>query len=66
MKNQSRRSLGIGMALFGFIVIILVACDYLLNWNMLNNSLIIIGLMLVVIGIGLAKRKGKNQEERKE
>jgi dipeptide/tripeptide permease len=66
MKNQSRQSLGIGIALLGFIVIVLVACDYLLNWNTLNNSLIIIGLMLGVIGIGLARRKGKTQGERKE
>lgn len=43
------------MASLGFVLLVLNAADYLFSWNQLGAWLVAVGLMLVVIGAGLAR-----------
>ena len=44
----------------GIILIILNILDYLTSWFKLNNSLLIIGLVMILIGLYLIKIVGKS------
>jgi len=47
---------------FGFLLIVVNALDYLTGTNRISSSTTVIGLMLVIVGMGLAgKNKPKNK-----
>jgi len=64
MEEETRRRLGIALALLGFIIIlvngIVVIGHYLAGWPVLDSSSFIIGSIFLVIGIAVAKKKGSN------
>ena len=64
MEEETRRRLGIALALLGFIIIlvngIVVVGHYLTGWPVLDSSSFIIGSIFLVIGIAVAKKKWSN------
>lgn len=44
------------MAIVGFVLILINALGYILGWELKSPALTIVGLVLVVIGAGTAKR----------
>ena len=51
---------GLILAIMGFFLILLNAIDYLANWQNVPSGLTVIGLMFVVVGIALGKKKKSN------
>jgi len=43
------------MALIGLIMILINALGYIFNWDITSSALVIMGIVFVVIGMGMAK-----------
>jgi hypothetical protein len=56
-SQQGRKTSGYLMAGVGFLMILANAVNYLLDWGRQMTPLMIIGLVLVVTGMNLAKRR---------
>ena len=52
-----KKAAGYMMAVVGLLMILVNALDYLLDWNGEYVALLIIGLVLVVTGMNLSRKK---------
>jgi protein-S-isoprenylcysteine O-methyltransferase Ste14 len=57
--NDFQRMIGLVLAAVGMLLLVLNAIDYLLGWNQIGSWMSAIGMMLAVIGAGLAHRRGE-------
>ncbi|MFC1789818.1 hypothetical protein ACFLYY_02500 [Patescibacteria group bacterium] len=49
------------LTILGFLLILINAVDYIADWNKTPGGFIVIGLMLVVVGMFLAKKEKKEK-----
>jgi len=56
-KQNGKKTAGYVMAGVGFLMILVNALDYLLGWDGEFMPLMIIGLVLVVSGMNLSRRR---------
>jgi hypothetical protein len=60
MQEKTRRRLGIGLFMLGFVIIwingVAVAGHYLVGWSTLFSIVVIIGVAFLVVGMAIAAR----------
>ena len=57
MEMGKKRIVGIGCSILGFILIVLNAVDYLGGFSIVPNGSAVIGIVLVAIGMYVAKER---------
>ena len=63
MTNNTRRLTGLTLAVVGMLLLLLNAADYIFGWNQISSAISAIGLMLTVIGAGIARRPKDSQQK---
>ena len=56
MLMNSQQRAGLGMAIVGFVMLLINALSYLLNWDLKSPAFTVLGLVFVVIGAGTARK----------
>lgn len=62
--NYSRRTTGLTLAILGLVFLILNALDYVMGWNQMSSAFTAIGIMLCLVGAGLARCPQDTQKQR--
>jgi len=61
MTHKSQYIIGLVIGIFGIVLLLINAADYIMNWNQFSSGISGIGISLTVIGAGFMLRRKKEE-----